>query len=183
MTAEPSTDEHETVHACPPDDAATMPCCGRTPFEVSPHDRMTLDSEKVTCGVIPVPSSDAGGLPLDQIEARAEAATPGPWEAVRGFQGEEFVGIRVDDRPNIFTTIAEDTLTRADADFIAAARADVPVLVARVRALEAEVDRLRDERDLAVEGWEAEVQQLQEQNGRLEAWRATPRAFDWKGTF
>jgi hypothetical protein len=52
-----------------------------------------------------------------------------------------------------------------------------------VRALEAEVDRLRDERDLAVEGWEAEVQQLQEQNGRLEAWRATPRAFDWKGTF
>jgi hypothetical protein len=110
---------------------------------------------------------DAGGLPLDldRIEARAEAATPGPWEAVRGFQGEEFVGIRVDDRPNIFTTIAEDTLTRADADFIAAARADVPALVARVRALE------------------AEVQQLQEQNARLEAWRATPRAFDWKGTF
>jgi hypothetical protein len=30
---------------------------------------------------VTVPSSDAGGLPLDQIEARAEAVTPGPWFA------------------------------------------------------------------------------------------------------
>lgn len=37
------------VHACPPDDAGLTPCCGRTPFELPPSHRMTLDAEKVTC--------------------------------------------------------------------------------------------------------------------------------------
>jgi hypothetical protein len=40
----------EVVHQCPPGDAGTMPCCGRTPFEVSPGERITLDPELVTCG-------------------------------------------------------------------------------------------------------------------------------------
>lgn len=37
------------VHACPPDGSSTMPCCGRTPFEVPPTDRMTVQPELVTC--------------------------------------------------------------------------------------------------------------------------------------
>ena len=39
-----------TVHACPPGDCGTMPCCDRTPFEVPPTDRMALDPADVTCG-------------------------------------------------------------------------------------------------------------------------------------
>lgn len=39
----------EIVHRCPPGGAATMPCCGRTPFEVPATDRLTLDNALVTC--------------------------------------------------------------------------------------------------------------------------------------
>jgi hypothetical protein len=38
-----------TTHACPPDGEATMPCCGKTPFEVPRNDRMTLNDERVNC--------------------------------------------------------------------------------------------------------------------------------------
>lgn len=38
------------VHACPPGDSGTMPCCGRTPFEVPEWHRMTVDPALVTCG-------------------------------------------------------------------------------------------------------------------------------------
>jgi hypothetical protein len=37
------------VHQCPPDGAGVMPCCNRTPFEVSRTDRMTTDADAVTC--------------------------------------------------------------------------------------------------------------------------------------
>lgn len=39
------------VHQCPPGDSGTMPCCGRTPFEVSRWDRMASDPELVTCSI------------------------------------------------------------------------------------------------------------------------------------
>jgi hypothetical protein len=38
------------VHQCPPPDSGTMPCCGRTPFEVKRTDRITMDEHLVTCG-------------------------------------------------------------------------------------------------------------------------------------
>lgn len=38
------------THQCPPEGSGIMPCCGRTPFEVPRTDRMTLDSDSVTCG-------------------------------------------------------------------------------------------------------------------------------------
>ena len=37
------------THECPHMDEATMPCCDKTPFEVSRNDRMTLDRQLVTC--------------------------------------------------------------------------------------------------------------------------------------
>ena len=40
----------EVTHRCPPEGSGTMPCCGRTPFEVPRWHRMTLDPELVTCG-------------------------------------------------------------------------------------------------------------------------------------
>ena len=92
---------------------------------------------------------DAPALDLDAIEARANAATPGPWCA-----GGSYVGIV---RPwgNIYSVVGVQIVhegwesrtggiqTPVDAAFIAAARADIPALVAAVRALTAENARLR----------------------------------------
>ena len=39
-----------TTHHCPPEGSGVMPCCGRTPFEVSRTDRMAEDPALVTCG-------------------------------------------------------------------------------------------------------------------------------------
>lgn len=72
---------------------------------------------------------------LDACEARANAATPGPWEA----------GAKITKRVYIASSLHRiaDTLSTADATFIAAARTDVPTLVARVRDLEAQLARER----------------------------------------
>lgn len=32
-----------TLHRCPPPGEGNMPCCGRTPFEISMFDRMSID--------------------------------------------------------------------------------------------------------------------------------------------
>ncbi len=89
-------------------------------------------------------------LDLDAIERRANAATPGPWY--------------VHDRPADFWTVGTDPdwpfecevfddgsahgeygalCNIADRDFLVAARTDVPALIARVRELEAECERLK----------------------------------------
>ena len=39
---------HVPVHACPPKGSGSMPCCGRTPFEVRAH-RIATDPALVTC--------------------------------------------------------------------------------------------------------------------------------------
>ncbi|MEW2424848.1 hypothetical protein AB0911_30410 [Streptomyces nigra] len=38
-----------TVHECPPAGSGLTPCCGRPPFELPHSDRMTSESEDVTC--------------------------------------------------------------------------------------------------------------------------------------
>ena len=46
----PDTGDVEIVHQCPPDGRAVMPCCSRTPFELSRGtSRMTNDPALVTC--------------------------------------------------------------------------------------------------------------------------------------
>lgn len=37
------------VHAAPPIGTGTMPCCGKTPLEVSHDDHMTVHRDQVTC--------------------------------------------------------------------------------------------------------------------------------------
>ena len=78
-------------------------------------------------------------IDLDAIEARANAATPGPhepttWERLckGGYQWRAVGPLRA-------------TKEQADSDavFMAAARTDVPALIARVRELEAECERLK----------------------------------------
>lgn len=41
--------EQPIVHACPPDGSGVMPCCGRTPLEVSHLERVTAYGPLVTC--------------------------------------------------------------------------------------------------------------------------------------
>jgi hypothetical protein len=73
---------------------------------------------------------------LKRIEARCEATTPGPWKSwVEGRDhesGEHFIGTAGED---IYLTGA----TIADQDFIAAARQDIPMLIAAIRELQSRV--------------------------------------------
>lgn len=76
--------------------------------------------------------------PLDAIQARAEAATEGPWEAhcadtwwIQDGGCDEIAIIL--DRPGI----DEDPQAEANAAFFINARQDVPALVAALRAVEA----------------------------------------------
>jgi hypothetical protein len=84
---------------------------------------------------------------LDAMEARAAAATPGPWEAfVEGrdhLSGDDFIrtGGLDDAAPDMYVELSFPTAERPvpaphqDLDFIAAARQDIPLLVAEVRRL------------------------------------------------
>lgn len=88
-------------------------------------------------------TAPADQLDLDAIEARAEAATPGPWGTVDdGSLMAPYVSVACDDGP-IITCPECHTAgggRRADAKFIARTRTDVPALVAEVRRLRAMLD-------------------------------------------
>lgn len=72
--------------------------------------------------------NDGDAENLAAIRARADAATPGPWD---DFQWDQDTG----------------GYLPADADFIAHARSDIPFLLARVGQLEAENGALREQRE------------------------------------
>jgi hypothetical protein len=70
---------------------------------------------------------------LDEIEARCDAASPGPWKyPYRGFPG--VVGSK---RGCLWTSGRHEGRVNheADAEFIAHARQDVPDLIAEIRRL------------------------------------------------
>jgi hypothetical protein len=77
---------------------------------------------------------------LTAIEARANAATTGPWEGTKN----SCVVSKHDACGTVFETgcgcCTEKDLSAEDAAFIAAARADVPALVAEVQRLRALVE-------------------------------------------
>ena len=80
-------------------------------------------------------------LDLDAIEARAEAATPGPWRnepdtgAGRVWVQRGYFRDEADCEP-LFSLRGKEAYEQrsADADFIARARTDIPALVAELRA-------------------------------------------------
>jgi hypothetical protein len=83
-------------------------------------------------------------LDLDAIEARAAAATDGPWMA----DGHEIYGsgcgiLDVDQWKAETLRIEDPEGAKADAEFIAHARTDVPALVARVRQQDTVIAELR----------------------------------------
>lgn len=91
---------------------------------------------------------------LQEIEERAAGATEGPWVA----DGGEIYGAHEGGREVWNRRVTEDgeflwighTEVDADAEFIAAARTDVPRLVAVVRGQAEEIQRLRDGREESV---------------------------------
>jgi len=85
---------------------------------------------------------------LAAIEARCNAATPGPWN--RAYHGNMIIV----ESPNSIVVNADDKefgtglqyggiKGETDGDFIANSRTDVPALLAEVRRLMAEVEHLR----------------------------------------
>ena len=87
-------------------------------------------------------------LDLDPIKAREAAATAGPWHP----DGDECCVYADEDASSTGDAIAERILTAVDAAFIAAARADVPSLVAEVERLRERIEFL--ETVLAKDGWD-----------------------------
>lgn len=80
-------------------------------------------------------------LDLDAIETRAQAATPGPWctdswEIYQGAEYEPGMSLWIGETCRGTGSLEQD---RADAEFVAAARTDVPALVAEVCRLHAQV--------------------------------------------
>lgn len=63
---------------------------------------------------------------LQEIKARADAATPGPWELY-----DNAGGVEVNDGNGTYFSVGND----ADAEFIVHARTDIPTLVAEVERL------------------------------------------------
>ncbi|MFB7866960.1 hypothetical protein [Streptomyces sp. NPDC056069] len=107
---------------------------------------------------------------LAEILARANAATAGPWctDSWEIYQGEEYV-------PGLSFWIGETCRgtadleqDRADAAFVAAARTDVPALVA-------EVSRLRAERRSTNEALSDAAEALQVQRDRIAELEAASR--------
>lgn len=121
------------------------------------------------CGSI----QPAQPLDLDPIQARADAATPGPWGH---FDGNDYADVAADyqqtgrgsyssrqqvarieadwcfDDPQREDWDEDDAAAQAvvDAEFIAAARTDVPALVAEIRRLRTELAGMTDLKDRAL---------------------------------
>jgi hypothetical protein len=102
---------------------------------------------------------------LDVIRARADAATEGPWEHAGGIHGDPIVaevGRKMFGLIIGMGNTGRPDYGRADAEFIAHARADVPALVAEVERLRTLLERngarycLCSRADVMHERWRAE---------------------------
>lgn len=92
---------------------------------------------------------------LAAIEERADAATPGPWRISRLRDGSDLV--MSDGAPAGVVADCRDERGfngDPDATFIAAARSDVPALLAEVRRLRASIAAFSDTAECAVEAFE-----------------------------
>lgn len=83
------------------------------------------------------------GIDLGAIKARAEAATKGPWEDFTPHSDAERFSASVG-MASLMDDIALNVLSNRDAEFIAAARTDIPALIAEVERLRGIVDRVRE---------------------------------------
>ena len=106
-------------------------------------------------------------LDLDAIEKRAEAATKGPWEPCKANDGTCECGLiwsvhaddvvattAVEDRDHVWT----EERAKADRDFIAAARTDVPALVSLARTQQERIRELEE----TLRRWEMSSRAMEE---------------------
>jgi len=79
---------------------------------------------------------------LNQIDARAEAALPGPWSWTPDTPKMNGVhwNMRIKDQPGIRFGIYEYQHGYQNAEFIAHARTDIPRLIAEIRRLKAKTN-------------------------------------------
>ena len=95
-------------------------------------------------------------IDLDRIEALVNAATPGPWTTApdpgcgevcdcgETCSREDHALIARSAAPTVgLAVVLAEERDEANAAFIAAAREDIPALVAELRAARAEIERLR----------------------------------------
>jgi hypothetical protein len=84
---------------------------------------------------------------LHAMQQRVDAASKGPWQSfIEGrdhFSGDDFirVGDFHDDEPDMYVYRDRAPASDVDLDFIAAARQDIPRLIAEVKRLRDELNR------------------------------------------
>ena len=79
---------------------------------------------------------------IEEIRARVEAATPGPWERKGDIIWHEYEPNEPFSGPPL--VVRDDHIAGGNADFIAHVREDIPYLLARIEELEATIFWLRD---------------------------------------
>ena len=87
---------------------------------------------------------------LAAIEARAAAATPGPWVRIRDHRWASDIYVHADARHDVagrpVARVNEHYTPDVDAEFIAHARQDVPALLAEVRRLRGAIEDYAENR-------------------------------------
>ena len=115
-------------------------------------------------------------LDLAAIEQRVNVATPGPWEQAWHAQRKPICLITNGTKFGIYGNAPCDYQHDDDAngEFIAAARSDIPALIARVRELEAEHKALQAVAEAAEDAEEAlgTVERWVKLQAALAEWRA-----------
>lgn len=126
---------------------------------------------------------------LDEIEARANAATPGPWKYGVNKYKENSWSVKTDGplsskRVIYYVNDPEDDQEHVDATFLAAARSDVPALVAEIRRLDdllagwADLHRAANTADAASELETMRNLSDEERDERYKAWEAARDALE-----
>lgn len=98
---------------------------------------------------------------LTELEALANAATPGPWQPVLGhlahgqervglWQGSEYMGNFL--APTVVSSNGNPVQALHDVQFMAAARTAIPTLITDMRRIMTEMARLRQMADRATSG-------------------------------
>lgn len=82
-------------------------------------------------------------LDIEQIKARVDRATPGPWSHFQTMSGQYYIGEANDDDAPIASMHQGFDEQDRNAAFIAHARTDIPNLIAEVERLQAELEDLR----------------------------------------
>ena len=104
---------------------------------------------------------------LTEIDALTEAAEPGPWKHIKDFSSSLMCYVCASDVPSKCGPegypVCMVTGTDASAEFIAAARTNVPLLTAEIRRLQESITVALDGRDETIRRLQAEVQRIQPQ--------------------